>query len=190
MKSLRCDMKDFKNKYRSKSNRLPEFDYRQGFWYYITICTKNMFNYFGKIEKGKMLLNNNGKTAYDFWENLPEYLSVSLDEFVIMPNHIHGIIILENESRDFIHEISKRLEREKKNENWILMKQPGLHLGKVIRHYKAKVSRKIRTEFDKNFGWQSNYYDHIIRNQEDLHRIRYYIKNNPIKWEVDSYYNL
>ncbi len=73
-------------------------------------------------------------------------------------------------------------------DNWILMKQEGLHLGKVIRHYKAKVSRIIRTEIDKNFKWQSNYYEHIIRNQQDLERIRYYIKNNPLKWEVDKYY--
>lgn len=192
-------MKDFKKKYRSQSNRLPEFDYRQGFWYYITICTKDMISYFGKIVDGKMRLNKNGRIADEFWKELPKQLSVTLDEFVIMPNHMHGIIILEEElRRDLIHQISAEspnnntgdFMNEVSTDNWILMKQEGLHLGKVIRHYKAKVSRVIRMETDKNFKWQSNYYDHIIRNQQDLERIRYYIKNNPLKWEIDKYYNL
>lgn len=192
-------MKDYKKKYRSQSNRLPEFDYTQGFWYYVTICTKGMTTYFGKVENGKMKLNNYGKIAHDYWRELPEHLSASIDEFVIMPNHMHGIIILENEDnirRGLIYQTSfnKKANRERdlmnqiSTDNWILMKQEGLHLGKVIRHYKAKVSRIIRTEIDKNFKWQSNYYEHIIRNQQDLERIRYYIKNNPLKWEVDKYY--
>lgn len=191
-------MKDFKKKYRSQSNRLPEFDYHQGFWYYITICTKDMINYFGKIVDGEMQLNKYGKIADQFWRELPEHLSVTLDEFIIMSNHMHGIIIFEEAfRRDLINQISAEpprdgagdLMNEISKDDWILMKQEGLHLGKVIRHYKAKVSRIIRTEIDKNFKWQSNYYEHIIRNQQDLKRIRYYIRNNPLKWEIDKYYN-
>lgn len=175
-------MKDYKNKYRSQSNRLPGFDYTQGFWYYVTICTKDMINYFGKVENGKMQLNRYGKTADDYWKELPEYLSVSVDEFVIMPNHMHGIIILTDDlRRDLIHQISAE-------PHWILMKQKGLQLGKVIRHYKAKVARIIRKDIDEKFSWQSNYFEHIIRNSDDLNRIRHYIKNNPRKWEFDKFY--
>lgn len=198
-------MKDFKNKYRSQSNRLPEFDYTQGFWYYVTICTKGMTTYFGKVENGKMKLNRYGKIAYDYWKELPEHLPVSIDEFIIMPNHMHGIVILENEEnirRGLIHQTSFNKKDDPKGDlinqralinqgstnDWILMKQEKTSLGKVIRYYKAKVTHQIRNEIDKYFAWQSNYYEHIIRNQQDLERIRYYIKNNPLKWEIDKYY--
>ncbi len=96
---------------------------------------------------------------------------------------------------DFINEASTKHEvstnnEESSNHQWILMKQKGLQLGKVIRYYKAKVTRDIRRELDKNFSWQSNYFEHIIRNDDDLYRIRDYIQKNPLKWEMDDYYKI
>lgn len=207
-------MKDFKNKYRSQSNRLKHFDYTHGYWYYITICTKRKIKYFGNVVNGKMKLNRYGIIAHKFWEELPNHLPVSIDYFIIMPNHMHGIIILENEPelrRDLIHQVSddkpgkdenelskardlinqiSTNKKESSNHQWILMKQKGLQLGKVVRHYKAKVSREIRREIDDEFAWQSNYFEHIIRNDDDLNRIRDYIQKNPLKWEMDDYYKI
>jgi putative transposase len=88
-------MKLFRNKYRVESQRLKYWDYSTPGWYYVTICTKNMKCWFGKIENGKMVLNELGKIVVETWKNIPEhYKKIELDYFVIMPNHMHGIMII------------------------------------------------------------------------------------------------
>ena len=86
----------FKNKYRIKSARLAGYDYRNEGLYFVTICTKNKFHYFGEIENGNLLLNEIGLIAHNYWAEIPQHFDhVSLDEFVIMPDHIHGIICID-----------------------------------------------------------------------------------------------
>ena len=102
---------------------------------------------------------------------------VELDEFIIMPNHIHGIIIIE--SRGVM-----RYAPTKK------FASPEQTLGAIVRGFKSSVTKRIN-EMNKTFGqkfWQRNYYEHIIRNEQDLYRIRKYIQLNPLKWELDEYY--
>ncbi len=88
-------MDKFKNKYRTQSNRLQNWDYSQHAAYFITICTHNRIHYFGEIVYNKMQLSEIGRIVYHFWHKIPNHFSfVMLDEFVVMPNHIHGIIII------------------------------------------------------------------------------------------------
>ena len=86
-----------KNKRRVQSMRLKYWNYSENGYYFVTICAKNKIEYFGKIKNGKMILNEYGKIAKKYWIEIPKhFLDVKIDEFVIMPNHIHGIIIIKN----------------------------------------------------------------------------------------------
>jgi REP element-mobilizing transposase RayT len=155
----------FKNKYRIESSRLKGYDYSQAGAYYITIVSKNRKCYFGKIENGEMLLNDFGKNVTNFWNAIPDHFSyVIIDEYVVMPNHVHGIIFLD----DF--------------DNTLIKRQP---IGVIINQFKRICTIKIR-ESDINFGWQSRFHDHIIRNEEELNRIRQYIIDNPKNWKGDK----
>jgi len=158
----------FKNKYRIESSRLKGYDYRSPGAYYITIVTKNRKCYFGHIDKVEMILNEFGKIANDFWKEIPLHFSNAiLDEYIVMPNHVHGIIIL--------IEISLLDTKTKKP-------QP---LGVIINQFKRACTIEIR-KYNFSFGWQSRFHDHIIRNEESLNRIRQYIINNPKNWKSDT----
>ncbi|MGB8316872.1 MAG: transposase [Ignavibacteriaceae bacterium] len=168
-------MKLFRNKYRVEPNRLKCWDYSTPGWYYITICTRNMKCWFGKIEDEKVVLNGFGKTVEDFWKNIPDhYEKIELDYFVVMPNHMHGIIIIN--SVETGHAPS--------------LQHHGATLGNVIGSFKSAVTKWAHQNGFTTFSWQARFYDHIIRNEADLFRIRNYIQNNPLKWESDEYYNL
>jgi len=209
-------MAKYKNQFRIQSNRLKEYDYSQPAWYYITICTKNKQHYFCEIQNSKMRLNHYGKIAHNSWISISNnFQNVAIDDFVIMPDHLHGIIIIneyaeniKHARRDMINSVStnesnnhdftdasnnkisqnesnNHSKAQKINQAWIMMKQPRIILGKIIRYFKASATHSLR-KFDTSFSWQPNYYDHIIRNEKDLFRIRKYIKLNPIKWEFDD----
>jgi len=147
-----------------KTNRLSKFDYSQPGYYFVTVCTDNRKECFGKVENGVMILNTEGKIAEKSWKNTPEcYQGVDIDEFAVMPNHIHGIVII----------------RERQAE--------GLHytLSQIVGSYKNVVSKNIHAQGNIQFGWQPSFYDHVIRKDESLDKIREYIRNNPLKWELD-----
>ncbi len=168
-------MNSNKNKPKRKLIRLHEFDYSTPWWYYVTICTKNMRCWFGNITNGQIKLNKLGKQVKSLWINIPDhYSSVETDYYVIMPNHFHGIIILNN-SVETGHAPSLRKEH---------------NLGNIVGSFKSAVSKWAHQSGHPSFQWQSRFNDHIIRNEKDLHRIRTYIKNNPLKWEIDEYYNM
>lgn len=157
-----------------KSIRLKEYDYSHGGYYFVTICTKEGVNLFGKIHKGKMILNEFGKIVFETWIDLPNHNSnIGLDYFCIMPNHVHFILII-NEM------IRAGLEPA-----------PTEHgLAEIIRQFKTFSSKKINI-INKSPGkslWQRNYYEHVIRNEKDLYEIRKYIEQNPLNWEKDEYY--
>ncbi|OGI20681.1 MAG: hypothetical protein A3B68_09050 [Candidatus Melainabacteria bacterium RIFCSPHIGHO2_02_FULL_34_12] len=163
-----------------RSIRLKEFNYSQNGYYFITICTKNRECYLGKIINKKMTLSNEGKIVLQYWNELPNHFSnVGLDEYVIMPNHLHGIIVIEND-----------LNNDNRNAQCRGGVTPPLQhytLGQIIAYLKYQTTKTIN-QFYKTPGkpfWQRNYYEHIIRNESELTRIHEYIRNNPIQWEFD-----
>lgn len=166
----------YKNKFRTETTRLREWDYSTPSWYYVTVCTKNMECWFGKVKGNEMILNSIGKMVDKFWTDIPaHYPNIEPDYYVIMPNHLHGIVIF-NDAVETGHAPSLRIKTTT--------------LGNVIGSFKSAVSKWCRQNNKDYFHWQPRFYDHIIRNEKDLHRIRTYIHNNPIKWELDKYYNL
>lgn len=157
-----------------KSIRLKEFDYSRGGYYFVTICTERSLNVFGKIHKGKMILNNFGKIVKETWIDLPNHNSnIELDYFCIMPNHVHFILIINEVYRAGLEPA------------------PTAHgLPEIVRQFKTFSSKRINIA-RKSPGitlWQRNYYEHVIRNEKDLYEIRKYIEQNPINWEDDEYF--
>ncbi|MDD4530125.1 MAG: transposase [Candidatus Gracilibacteria bacterium] len=182
-----------------KNLRLKNFDYSQNGYYFITICTQNRENHFGKIIDGEMVLNEFGKIALKCWnEIIKHHGNVGIDEFIIMPNHIHGIIILNfihnenivgnenirsqnNEDKENIY------SSENRNENIRSLRRQNANLSNVIKGFKIGVTKEIRNEFDNlTFSWQKSFHDTIIKNEEQLNKMREYIINNPLQWEFDK----
>ena len=161
-----------------RSIRLREYDYANPNWYYVTICTNDKRCVFSNVNYGKLVLNKFGKVAKEEWLRTKTIRpNIELDYYIIMPNHIHGIIIIE--SRGVMHYAPTKK-----------FASPSQTLGSIVRGFKSSVTKRInmmnRTS-DKKL-WQRNYYEHIIRNEQDLFRIRKYIQLNPLRWELDEYY--
>jgi REP element-mobilizing transposase RayT len=161
-----------------KPNRLNNFDYSGSGFYFFTICTKNRKNTLGGYYDEKIIINKNGKIVEQCWRELPgHYLNCVLDEFCIMPNHIHGIIQINNQSC---------LKQAAATPDTYVPGQKIHGLSEMIKSLKSFASRKINRSMDNNkFEWQRSFYDHIVRNEESLNNIRQYIKKNSLKWEVD-----
>jgi len=166
-----------------RSVRLAGYDYSQCGAYFVTICTDNKKRLFGNIMDGKAQLNEIGVMVKHAWEWLPQqYQYVSIDEFVIMPNHFHGILIINdvlNNSQRAVREQSTRAVRE-----------PPLHkpVGRLIGVFKTVTTKRFN-ETRHSVGekiWQRNYYEHIIRNEDDYMRIFWYIQTNPSNWRNDK----
>ncbi len=154
-----------------RSIRLKEYDYSQPGGYFITICTHNGELYFEQYPKLKQIVNQH-------WQRMPErYTNMELDEFIIMPNHIHGIII-----------VGATLAVAQKNRAGA---RPAPTIGEIIGTFKSLCVRDWLRHIKENrmdtIGrfWQRNYYEHIIRNEDDLNKIREYIRNNPLRWDFD-----
>ena len=170
----------FQEKYRIKSIRLPNWDYSSNGHYFITICTKNMVESLGEIKNGIMGLNELGCIAHRFWNDISNHFNnVRLGEFVIMPNHVHGVVRIQNNhlSVDTRHGAYLRLGKN----NTFGPLNPN-SLSSIINHYKGSVKRWCNQNRYSNFQWQSRYYDHIIRNEKSQYKIEQYICNNPQKW--------
>jgi putative transposase len=150
-----------------KSPRLQDYDYSQSGAYFVTICTHQRSQLFGTIENGEMTLNAKGEIAAECWQAIPKhYPDVDLDVYVVMPNHVHGIVIIQGENTVF-----------------------KTVLGRVINAYRGAVTAKIRKlTKSKVIVWQGRYHDHIIRNEAGLNHIRNYVHHNPESWEKDLFY--
>ncbi len=161
-------------KYRPESRRLQHWDYTTPGGYFVTICTHLRKPIFGRIKNGEMYLSYLGKIVNQEWVKTAILRdSVELDEYVIMPNHLHGIIIIKSaEERSGLK----------------VRKKSGYRLGTIVGQFKSACTRRIQAVFDVEIVWQSRYYDHVIRDDNDLQRIRGYIQGNPKKWELDKYY--
>ena len=171
----------FKDKYRIESTRLRNWDYRSAGVYFVTICAKNREPVFGSIKDGDMHLSAAGEIAAQCWVAIPAHFAgVELDEFVIMPDHVHGMIVLTNMVVETLHATSLHATSPQKTMADISPK-PGA-LGVVVRSYKSAVSRLVRRA-GVEFAWQERYWDHIVRDDSEFGRIQIYIINNPVKWE-------
>ncbi|MFA6659144.1 MAG: transposase [Victivallaceae bacterium] len=174
----------YKNKYRIESARLKGWDYSSPGHYFITICTKNRKCLFGEIKNGKMLPNQYGEILENCWNDLPNhYPNLKLDQFAVMPNHVHGIIIIENDNNTIVETGLKPVSTEMPD---ITDRTHGL--SEFIRALKSFSARRIN-EQRQTPGitvWQTRFHDHIIRDENELNRIRQYIKNNPLNWDKDG----
>ncbi|WP_157966080.1 transposase [Cognataquiflexum aquatile] len=253
----------YKNKYRTESFRAKWWDYTWNAAYFVTICTLNRQHYFGKVSNGKMILSGAGVLADVFWHEIKNHHKyVELDAFVVMPNHIHGILIInkpnekrEEEKNDFGKEDQRKEENgnnysryQEENEDSLYREEDGdsiyreedgdsrnkdkegdsrnldkegdsrnldkegdsctvvacndstefsQHMAaispkkdslpSILRSYKSAVTKHAnRLGFE--FGWQSKYHDHIIRDEAAYQRIAQYIENNPSKWKEDGFF--
>lgn len=174
----------FQNKYRIPSTRLKNWEYGGNGVYFITICTKNRKHYFGEIEIVSSVKTQNfaslqqtpiGQSASDCWYIIPDHFPfVLLDEFVVMPNHVHGILVI-NKTQQPSPLTGNRFGPQSKN------------LASILRGYKIGVTNFAR-DHNLPFHWQPRFHDHIIRNEGELERIRKYIRNNPDNWKEDNFY--
>jgi len=180
----------FKNKYRTTSIRLKNWNYATRGYYFITICTKNRKCYFGNILDKKMQLSKIGKIANAYWQEIPEHFPfTTLDKFIVMPNHIHGIVIINNnvETQNLANNVNnvetQNLASLRQNKGNKFGPQ-SQNLASIIRGLKIGV-KKWATINNIPFQWQPRFYDHIVRNERSLHQIRQYIVDNPSNWEND-----
>ena len=180
IKSMTCNP----DKHERRSIRLRDYDYSQAGAYFVTICTYNKVCLFGKVVDGEMQLNECGRVVEEEWVKTAEIRkNVELNEFIIMPNHIHGIIVI-NESN-----VGATCRSPKGEGTSPLPKGPGsASLGAIISGFKSAATKRINELRDTPNTplWQRNYYEHVIRNEDDLNEIREYIVNNPLKWHLDS----
>ncbi len=169
--------------HKRKSTRLQGYDYAQEGAYFVTICTYRNQSLFGDISNdGEMLLNTVGCIAFEEWEHTEAVReNVILDEFMIMPNHIHGIVIITSES-------ARVCQRQTPTKSKFGQPVPNA-LGTIMGQFKAIVTKRINKLYETSNTpvWQKNYHDHIIRNELSLNRIRGYIENNPLRWAADRY---
>lgn len=170
----------FKGKYRIESNRMKGWDYGSPGYYFITICTKDRIPWFGQVKGDQIIFTKIGKIAVEYLEKIPEIrVRVNLDAWVVMPNHVHAIIVIDEGPMT----VEIPWWGISTKSNW----KTGA-LGTMVNQYKAACTRRIHQVIDENFAWQSGYYDHIVRNENSLEAIRLYIISNPTKWAEDEYY--
>ncbi|EKV02084.1 hypothetical protein Lepto7375DRAFT_4286 [Leptolyngbya sp. PCC 7375] len=165
-----------------RSIRLKNYDYRQSGAYFITICVQNRECLFGGIENRHMMLNQYGNVVTQIWQQVPHHFSnVEIDAAIVMPNHFHGILILQNPST-----FAPLASDNKSSTTGSKVKNPTL--GQVVAYFKYQSTKRINT-MRSTHGikvWQRNYYENIIRNEASLARIRAYIAKNPEKWIADQ----
>jgi len=201
----------FKNKYKIPSTRLSDWDYSSCAYYFITLCTHERAHYFGDVlmdDGGKysMALSDIGKIARDCWLDIPNhFFNTSLDEWVIMPNHIHGIVIISSRGANGgspgimnvrheracsraprmpdINGNNRACSRAPLRESPFSLKPNTI--GSFVAGFKSICSKRINILRSTPGAplWQRNYYEHVIRDEREMNKIRRYIINNPAKWE-------
>lgn len=206
----------FQNKYRISSARLPGWNYGWNAAYFVTICTKDRENFFGEIINGSMVLSKIGVIADLMWYEIKNHAkNIELGDFIVMPNHMHGIITLNGidspvETRhalslrkghhSFDPDTRNALSLPKNNDDNATQnlqpKTPAQQrfqnqgkntLSSIVGGYKAAVTKHAnRLKFD--FGWQSHFHDHVIRDEQSFQTISNYIVNNPRNWQQDKFF--
>jgi REP element-mobilizing transposase RayT len=155
------------NRQHRRSLRLSGYDYAQAGAYFLTICTSGRAQLFGSVEDGAVELTETGRIVAEEWERTPAVRpNIDLDAFIVMPDHLHGIIVVTRRDDEAPMPDSGRLH------------SPTRTIGAIVRGFKAAVARRVGTPI-----WQRNYYEHTIRGDADLDRIRQYIIGNSGRWE-------
>jgi REP element-mobilizing transposase RayT len=168
----------FRGKFRINSVRLKNYDYSQTGAYFITIVANQRHHFFGEIVDDTMQLSDIGEIAQKFWNEIPRHFRfIKTDEFVVMPNHIHGILWIDGGN-------TNKPPQPLNNQKMAKISPQRGSLATVVRSYKSAVTRKSREIFP-DFAWQSRFHDRIVRNDDELNRIREYIIANPTMWERD-----
>lgn len=192
----------FKNKYRIASNRWQNWDYSDAGSYFITICIQDREGILGKITNGKMQLSGYGEIVKNEFIKMGDYYECAvLDEWVIMPNHVHCIITLHDTATVALEKIHEFSAFEKIHE-FSLPPSPAendiiqyrrlrrkMEIPKLTGKFKMQTSKHINI-LRNTIGqktWQANYHDHVIRNEQEYERIKHYIINNPVKWQKDNF---
>ena len=167
-----------------RSIRIKGYDYTQNGAYFITVCTYRHRPLFGKIKQGEMICNPFGDIVVDEWLKTGLLRSfVLIDEWVVMPNHFHGILFLDTQQ--------PRADKEHTGRVGEQFGKPTVgSLPTIVRSFKAIVTRRINELRGTNGAvlWQENYYERVIRQEEEYQNIVAYIRNNPVKWEEDELY--
>lgn len=190
----------YKGKYRIETTRLQGWDYGSNAPYFVTICTKDREHFFGEISNGEMILSAMGECADQCWQEIPKHFPfVILDEYTIMPNHVHGIVVIDKPDVAVAvgDTVGTGVNADVETQNFAsLPSQPpaptkfgpqSQNLGSIIRGFKIGVTIKAK-QLQPDFKWQARYHDHIIRNENSYQRIRDYIRTNPSNWEKDKFY--
>jgi REP element-mobilizing transposase RayT len=186
-----------------RSIRLQNYDYSQNGAYFVTICVNKKLELLGNIQNGAMISNDAGLMVSNLWQKLAEkFDGVFIDEFCVMPNHFHGILVIDrnnNPDKSGRDKSGRDKSRPYDGEN--------ATLGEIIRWFKGRTTYEIRrlpsctgdihdahihdnqNMFDPMFSWLRNYHERVIRNESDLENIRKYIVNNPANWENDENYS-
>jgi len=171
-----------------KLTRLSGFDYSENRNYFFTICIQNHEKTFGSIANKSMLLSKNGIIAMEQWQWLGnQYPYSDLISFVIMPDHVHGIIYIDTDF--YKHYVGNGRDRSLPSIQTYSLPSMQTNnkikpLPELIGAYKTTVSKRIHMSGDVNFKWQKSYHDHIIRNRRSLILIKHYIETNPEHWIV------
>jgi putative transposase len=182
--------------HRRRSVRLRGYDYSSPGYYFITICTQNRACLFGDVANGQMQLNDAGKMVMDEWEKSAQIRNeIRLDDFIVMPNHFHGIAVIAS------HEYP-RGDEHRRDDRPVVPTQSGSSpvvptnrphgpkpksIAALIAGFKCAATKRIN-QMRGTPGitiWQQRYWDHIVRDNNELFRIRHYIRNNPSNWERD-----
>ncbi len=173
-----------------RSIRIKGYNYASSGAYFITICTNKHEQLFGEIVNGKMELNECGKIVQSEWIKTGILRSnIEIDAFIIMPNHIHGIIFIHDDSGVMHHGHGHR-DPTYRAQTEQFGKPTSNTIPTIIRGYKSAVTSRINkiNNTPRVKVWQRNYWEHIIRNDQSMNHLQEYIQNNPIKWHTDCFY--
>lgn len=193
-------MEKYRDKYRISSARAQWWDYGNNAAYFITICTHERISYFGKIKELRFIESPIGKIATQCWHDIPRHFQfVELGSFVVMPNHIHGIIVIDKptlngeqvpvETRFIASPPIEPPLNQSPIGGFAGDKNPmnDENLARIVRWYKGRCSFEMR-KINADFKWQSRYHDHVIRSEREYQGITDYINTNPLNWEKDKFF--
>lgn len=179
----------YRNKYRIPSARATWHDYNGGA-YFVTICTRDMVHYFGEIVSGEMNMTEIGEYVQQCIKNIPQHNTyANVPAFVVMPNHVHLIVIIDDENADSIcRDVPWRVSTFGKNETMQTIANQQGRLSTMIGGFKQSVTRYANAN-SISFAWQTRFHDRIIRDHDEMNRIAEYIENNVARWESDEFHN-
>ena len=181
-------------KHHRRSIRLKGYDYAQPGAYFITLVAWQRQNRFGEIANGEVQLNQAGRIIHDSWQRLPAFFPVRNEVWVVMPNHFHGLLWIDGEGKGEASAPSELLTSDINPADASPLRPNGTKpdsLAAIIQNFKSITTHRIH-QLGVSPGmpvWQHNYYEHIVRNDKELERMRAYIQSNPLNWHDDQEYS-